>query len=152
MEMRMNEEQGAYMRRRHSRQGLPGGPSVSGFTLIELAVAVTLFAVGAVAAAGGIAMVISSDAGAKEQAHAVALAVQKIEELRGLPSAEVQSEAPEEVTAKGKGGTGKGHYKRKVDVVDEAEGKNTKAFTVSVDYETSRGTKTVTIYTLTYVN
>lgn len=125
----------------------------SGFTLIELTVAVALFALGAVAAAGGIAMVMSSDSGAKEQAHAVALAVQKIEELRGRPPAQVQSETVEDVTALGKGGKGKGRYKRKVDVVNEAEGRNTKAFTVSVDYSTGRGgTRTVKIYTLTYVN
>jgi prepilin-type N-terminal cleavage/methylation domain-containing protein len=127
--------------------------STSGFTLIELTVAVALFALGAVAAAGGIAIVMSSDTGAKEQAHAVALAVQKIEELKGLPPASIQAEAAEDVTALGQGGKGKGKYKRKVEVVNEAEGKNTKAFTVSVDYSTGRGgMKTVKIYTLTYVN
>jgi prepilin-type N-terminal cleavage/methylation domain-containing protein len=127
-------------------------PADSGFTLIEIAVAVSLFAVGAIAAAGGIAMVMSSDSGANEQAHAVALVVQKIEELRGLPPAQVQSEAPQDLDQKGKGGKGKGRFKRKVDVVNDAEGKNTKAFTVSVEYSTGRaGTRTVSIYTLTYV-
>jgi prepilin-type N-terminal cleavage/methylation domain-containing protein len=127
--------------------------SSSGFTLIELTVAVALFALGAVAAAGGIAMVMSSDSDAREQARAVALAIQKIEELRGLPPAQVQSEGVQEVSETGNQGKGKGRFKRKVDVVNEAEGKNTKAFTVSVDYPTGRGgTRTVKIYTLTYVN
>lgn len=149
----MNEE--SVVRGRAAESGRAGprrSPTAAGFTLVELTVAVALFALGAVAAAGGIAMVMSSDSGAREQSHAVALAVQKIEELRGRPPAQVQSEALQDVNAKGQQGLGNGRYKRKVDVVDEAEGRNTKAFTVSVDYSTGRGTKTVKIYTLTYVN
>ncbi len=137
-------------RRRQGADGRDPAINGSGFTLIELTVALALFAIGLIAAAGGIAMVTSSDTDAKERSHAVALAVQKLEELRGRPPAAVKSESVRSVDAEGE--ENKGSYKRSVQVVDGAEGPNTKAVTVSVEFPSSGGTKTIDVTTLVHGN
>ena len=127
------------------------GSGSAGFTLVELTVALLLFTLGLLAAAGGIASVTSSDASAKEQAHAVALAVQKLEELRGMPPANVQSESARYVDADGV--ESQGRYKRWVVVADGFEGALTRGITVYVEYPSARsGTKTVEVYTVSYKN
>lgn len=120
-----------------------------GFTLIELITAVVLFAIAALAVATEMYVAISADTHAGEQTRAVALAMDKLEQLKARPIAQVKSEPARSVSALGE--EGEGPYRRSVMVQDGAEGKAVKAVTVSVEYGTGHGgRRKVELYTLVY--
>lgn len=120
-----------------------------GYTLLEVVIAVAVFGIAALVAASGMVVSVSSDTHAGEQARALGLAVDKLEEIKARPPAEVTSEPVRQVDAHGEEGSG--IYRRWVTVVDEAEGENTKSVTVHVEYATGKGgMRQVELYTVVY--
>jgi prepilin-type N-terminal cleavage/methylation domain-containing protein len=123
--------------------------SEAGFTLIELVVALLVFTVAVMGLASTMAVAVASDTHAGEQTRALALASQRLEEIKAIPYTAVASEPVTSVTSLGVEGSGP--YKRTVTVVEGAEGANTKSVTVSVQYGAGReGTRKVELYTLMY--
>lgn len=121
----------------------------AGFTLIEMLVAMTIFAIAVLGLAGSMAVAASGDTHAGEQTRALALASQRLEELKASPYTDVKSEATRSIDAKGLDASGP--YRRTVSVQEGVEGKNTKSVTVQVDYGAGRGqTRQVQLYTIMY--
>ena len=123
--------------------------SEAGFTLIEVLVAMMIFTVAAMGVAGSMAVAVTSDTHAGEQTRALALASQKLEELKARPFADVQPETARSINVRGE--EGPGPYRRAVEVAEGAEGANTKSVSVTVDYGAGRnGTRQVELYTIFY--
>jgi prepilin-type N-terminal cleavage/methylation domain-containing protein len=118
----------------------------AGFTLAEFLVAAALFGIMALALGRGIMVTITSDRQAGEQSRAVALAVDKMERLKAVPSDQVVTESPRQLGADGTEGSGP--YRRWVDVA--AEGDYAKSVTVHVEYPTGREKRRVTLRTMIY--
>ena len=123
--------------------------SQGGFTLIEMVVALMVFTVAVMGLASTMAVAVASDTHAGEQTRALALASQRLEEIKAMPYTAVTSEPATSIDSQGV--EGQGPYKRTVVVADGAEGANTKSVTVSVEYAAGReGKKQVELYTLMY--
>ena len=123
--------------------------SANGFTSIESMIALILLTIVGLAVMSEIVVVRSADKYAGEQTRAVALAARKLEELKALPAKAVVTEAAVGVDVNGNEGSGP--YRRKVDVVEGADGKDTKTITVVVDYPTGwMGRQTVHLTTIIY--
>ena len=121
----------------------------AGFTLIEMVISMVIFSVAVMGLASTMAVAVSSDTHAGEQTRALALASQRIEEIKALPYTAVTSEPT--VSVNSLGVEGSGPYKRTVTVKEGAEGANTKTVTVSIQYGSGRsGTRKVELYTLMY--
>jgi prepilin-type N-terminal cleavage/methylation domain-containing protein len=121
----------------------------AGFTLIEMVIAMTIFTIAVLGLAGSMAVAASGDTHAGEQTRALALASQKLEELKASQYTDVKSEATRSIDAKGLDAYGP--YRRTVTVQEGVEGKNTKSVTVQVDYGAGRGqTRRVQLYTVMY--
>jgi prepilin-type N-terminal cleavage/methylation domain-containing protein len=123
--------------------------SQAGFTLIEMVVSMLVFSVAVMGLASTMAVAVASDTHAGEQTRALALASQRLEEIKAVPYTQVKSEPTTSVNSMGVEGSGP--YKRTVTVAEGAEGANTKSVTVSVQYGAGReGTRKVELYTLMY--
>ncbi len=121
----------------------------AGFTLIEMVVALLVFTVAVMGLASTMAVSVASDTHAGEQTRALALASQRLEEIKAIPYTEVKSEAATSINSLGV--EGQGPYRRTVTVAEGTEGANTKSVTVSVQYGAGReGTSKVELYTLMY--
>ncbi len=124
-------------------------PRPNGFSLIEALVALVLISIAALALAAEVSLTIASNHMGPEQSRAVSLAVQKMEELKPKPAAEVVDEPKKAVNALGEEGSGP--YVRWVDVVDGGAGGGTKTVRVFVKYGAGRfGHRTVELYTIIY--
>ncbi len=124
-------------------------PRPNGFSLVEALVALVLISIAALALAGELSLTIASHHMGTEQSRAVSLAVQKMEELKPRPAAQVVDEPKKAVNALGEEGSGP--YVRWVDVVDGGAGQNTKTVRVFVEYGAGRfGRRTVELYTIIY--
>lgn len=125
-----------------------------GFSLLEVMVAIVVLALGALAVARGMGTALASGTDAGEKTRASALAVDRLERLKSLPSSEVDDEPPERLDARGLPDPD-GPYVRQVEVADASEGArpNTKEVTVRVEYEAGeRGTQDVEVFTVLFVN
>ena len=121
----------------------------NGFSLVEALVALVLISIAALALAGEISLTIASNHMGTEQSRAISLAVQKMEELKPRPAAQVVDEPKKAVNALGEEGSGP--YVRWVDVVDGGAGGGTKTVRVFVEYGAGRfGRRTVELYTIIY--
>jgi prepilin-type N-terminal cleavage/methylation domain-containing protein len=121
----------------------------TGFTLIEMIIAMTIFAIAVLGLAGSMAVAASGDTHAGEQTRALALAGQKLEELKASQYTDVKSEATRSIDAKGLDASGP--YKRTVTVEEGVEGKDTKSVTVQVDYGAGlQKSRRVQLYTVMY--
>jgi prepilin-type N-terminal cleavage/methylation domain-containing protein len=124
-------------------------PRPNGFSLIEALVALVLISIAALALAGEISLSMASHHMGTEQSRAISLAVQKMEELKPKPAAQVVDEPQTAVNALGEEGSGP--YVRWVDVVDGGAGQDTKTVRVFVEYGAGRfGRRTVDLYTIIY--
>lgn len=131
-----------------------GPPDDAGFSLLEVAVAVVLLAVGALAVARGMGSAIASGTSAGQQTRATALAVDKLEYLKSRPAADVDDEPARRIDARGRPDAD-GPYLREVTVKDASEGSrpNTKEVTVTVEYTAGgAGAEDVELFTILFVN
>ena len=140
---------------RDQRTGTPSGcplgkgPTANGFTAVESMIALILLTLIGLALMSEVVVVRSSGKFAGEQTRAVALAVRKLEELKALPPASVVAESPTAVDANGDEGSGP--YRRRVDVADGVDGRDTKTITVVVEYPTGwMGRQLVNLTTIIY--
>lgn len=124
-------------------------PRPNGFSLVEALVALVLISIAAFAIAGEASLSMASNHLGTEQSRAVSLAVQKMEELKPKPPAEVVDEPKKPINELGEEGSGP--YVRWVDVVDGGAGQGTKTVRVFVEYGAGRfGRRTVELYTIIY--
>lgn len=120
-----------------------------GFTLIEVLIALIVLTVGVAGVLSGLTTVTLASVHTNEQGRATALAVQKMEELKALPVADIEPQAAVAVDENGVEGTGP--YRRKVDVVHSTVGLKTAEITVDVEYAAGRmGKRHVQLVTLVY--
>ncbi len=120
-----------------------------GFTLIETMVALIILTIGIAAVLSGLTSLTLADVHSNEQSRATALAVQKMEELKALPVADIKPQAA--VAVDENGNEGAGPYRRKVDVVHSTVGLKTAEITVDVEYSAGRlGKRHVQLVTLVY--
>ena len=120
-----------------------------GFTLIETMVALIILTIGIAAVLSGLTSLTLADVHSNEQSRATALAVQKMEELKALPVADIKPQAA--VAVDENGNEGAGPYRRKVDVVHSTVGLKTAEITVDVEYSAGRlGKRHVKLVTLVY--
>lgn len=132
-----------------SRQRTRAGTRSSGFTLIEVMVALIVLTVGIAGVLSGLTSLTLADVHSNEQSRATALAVQKMEELKALPVADIKPEAA--VAVDEDGIEGSGPYRRKVDVVHSTVGLKTAEITVDVEYSAGRlGKRHVKVVTIVY--
>lgn len=125
--------------------------AVSGFSLLEVLVALVVLMAGALAVAASVSNVIAANTMAGEHTRATALAMQKMEELKAMDPANVDDEATVQLDARGE--VGSGPYRRTVEVVDDTEGAdaNTKEVTVTVQYRAGElGTRQIDLFTIIY--
>ncbi len=133
----------------HDRRSRSGGLSPNGFTTIESMIALLLLTIVGLGIMSEIVVVRSADKFAGEQTRGVALAVRKLEELKALPAASVVAEAVTAVDVNGNEGSGP--YRRRVDVAEGVDGKDTKTITVVVEYPTGKmGRHSVQLTTIIY--
>ena len=124
-------------------------PRPNGFSLVEALVALVLISIAALALAAEVSLTMASNHMGTEQSRAVSLAVQKMEELKPRPAAEVVDEPQTAINKLGEEGSGP--YVRWVDVVDGGAGEDTKTVRVFVEYGAGRfGRRTVDLYTIIY--
>ncbi len=124
-------------------------PRPNGFSLVEALVVLVLISIAALALAAEVSLTMASNHMGTEQSRAVSLAVQKMEELKPKPAAQVVDEPKKAINALGEEGSGP--YVRWVDVVDGGAGEGTKTVRVFVEYGAGRfGRRTVDLYTVIY--
>jgi prepilin-type N-terminal cleavage/methylation domain-containing protein len=131
------------------RLGVRKERSDRGFTMIEVLIALIVLTIGVAGVLSGLTTITLSSVHTNEQARATALAVQKMEELKALPVADIEPQAA--VAVDENGVEGSGPYRRKVDVVHSTVGLKTAEITVDVEYAAGRmGKRHVQLVTLVY--
>lgn len=120
-----------------------------GFTLIEVLMAMIVLTVGVAGVLSGLTTLTIASVHSNEQARATALAVQKMEELKALPVADIKPQAATAVDENGVEGTGP--YRRTIDVVHSTVGLKTAEITIDVEYSAGRlGKRHVQLTTIVY--
>ena len=115
-----------------------------GFTLIELLLTMVILSVGLLALAGLQVTSVRSNAMAKRQTAAVALAEAKLEAIKDTPYANVQSESAATVTV------GSLTFTRQVTVTANSPVANTKTVQVTVSWTQGTTSRSVPVSTILY--
>jgi type IV pilus assembly protein PilV len=115
-----------------------------GFTLIELMITLAVLSIGLLALASMQVSAVKANALAKRLTLATALAEARMEEIKGLPFASVQSESPTTVTAANMS------FTREVTVTANSPVANAMTVQVAVRWTDGGQTKTVPLTTILF--
>jgi type IV pilus assembly protein PilV len=115
-----------------------------GFTLIELMITLVILSVGLIALAGLQITAVKANAFSKRMTAAIAVAEARIEQLKDMPYANVQSESPTPVVASGM------NFTRQVTVTTNSPVPNTKTIQVTVTW--TEGSKSHVVPISTIIN
>jgi type IV pilus assembly protein PilV len=113
-----------------------------GFTLVELMITLVILSVGLIALAGLQITAVKANAFSKRMTAAIAVAEARIEQLKDMPYANVQSESPTQVVAASM------NFTRQVTVTTNSPVPNTKTIQVTVTWTEGSQSHVVPISTI----